>query len=156
MSGDALGRVEMERMIPAEDVGDAASPAKDCRSIGLYDKVSSLVCRFYDRWLESTLTHQDDRLERSSRKNDLELIPLVDFTSLLGDETDALKEGLRPFGIAGKVEKLLYQDTGRSRRSASLSFGLDQCGTVDGLTTSRTFAGGAAISIVVLTIGMST
>jgi hypothetical protein len=65
--------------------------------------------------LEPALTHQDDRLERSSRKNDLELIPLADFTSLLGDDTDALKEGLRPFGIAVKVEKLLYQDTGRSR-----------------------------------------
>jgi hypothetical protein len=66
--------------------------------------------------LESTLTHQDDRLERSSRKNDLELIPLVDFTSLLRDDTDGLEEGFRPFGIAFKVEKLLYHDTGRSRR----------------------------------------
>jgi hypothetical protein len=29
MSRGDLGRVELERMIPAEDVGDAASPAKD-------------------------------------------------------------------------------------------------------------------------------
>jgi hypothetical protein len=103
------------------------------------------------------LTHQDDRLERSSRKNDLELIPLVGFTSLLGDDTDALKKGLGPFGIAVKVEKLLYHDAGTSRSRLRYRSAWTNVPMWHGrrLTTSRTLAGGAAISIVVLTIGMS-
>lgn len=95
-------------MYTREEERDRAAPGKHFGRVALTD-FTLLVNQRNPSDTDKVPKHtdQNNRLEARRRQNDTQDIPLVDLLAvLLVDNSKTMDEGLAPFGISSKVQKL--------------------------------------------------